>query len=168
VGANQTPKSLPVHGIFDRINWLYERHLKILSAKPAKALKDKIWASAFRRWAEEERLAWTQAINSDPLLPERLLPQRYLGRRAWQQRINVLGKARRDLENLSHRPAIFCKLVTTFCPIWTKDRADVTRQMPALGRTAGRPPSAHSPNRPSPHRRSCQCQYMTGCVSLRD
>jgi DNA-binding transcriptional regulator PaaX len=83
---------------FDRINSLYERHLNVLSEKPTMKLRDETHAKAFRRWAKAERLAWTMATSTDPLLPEHLLPHKYLGRRAWQRRIKVLGKARRDLE----------------------------------------------------------------------
>jgi phenylacetic acid degradation operon negative regulatory protein len=83
---------------FDRINRLYEQHLKILMTKPTDKLQDKLHARTFRQWAKAERAAWREAINSDPLLPERLLPRGYLGRRAWERRIKVLGKAKRDLE----------------------------------------------------------------------
>lgn len=83
---------------FDEINSRYRRHLNVLSAKPKKKLNSKTSAKALQQWAEAERLAWRVAIKCDPLLPERLLPHGYLGRRAWQQRIKILGKARRDVE----------------------------------------------------------------------
>ena len=86
---------------FGRINRLYEQHLKILMAKPTERLQNKSHARTFRRWAKAERAAWRKAINSDPLLPERLLPREYLGRRAWQRRIKVLGKAKQDLQTFT-------------------------------------------------------------------
>ncbi len=88
---------------FSRINHLYGRHLKILAAKPAGKLEKQIGATALRRWAAAERAAWIKAVSSDPLLPQRLLPPGYLGRRAWQRRIEAFGKARRDL--LTFNPA---------------------------------------------------------------
>jgi len=82
---------------FDVINQLYARYLKILKGKPIGKLTNKERAMTMRHWAEAERVAWRDAVNSDPLLPERLLPPGYLGRRAWQRRIEVLRKAKRDL-----------------------------------------------------------------------
>ena len=82
---------------FDVINQLYARYLKILKGKPIGKLTNKERAMTMRHWAEAERVAWRDAANSDPLLPERLLPPGYLGRRAWQRRIEVLRKAKRDL-----------------------------------------------------------------------
>ena len=83
---------------FDRINRLYARHGKILADKPAGKLRAKTQASALRRWAAAERGAWMNAVFSDPLLPQRLLPPGYLGRRAWKGRVEVLRKAGRDLD----------------------------------------------------------------------
>jgi DNA-binding transcriptional regulator PaaX len=42
-----------------------------------------------RQWLADERAAWLQAIKSDPLLPEPLLPENYLGRKAWHERRNT-------------------------------------------------------------------------------
>jgi phenylacetic acid degradation operon negative regulatory protein len=39
-----------------------------------------------RKWLGEERVAWMEAIASDPLLPEALWPETYLGRKAWAER----------------------------------------------------------------------------------
>jgi len=58
-------------------------------------------AMALRQWAEAERLAWREAVKWDPFLPQKLLPSGYMGRRAWQQRIEVLGNANRDLQTFS-------------------------------------------------------------------
>jgi phenylacetic acid degradation operon negative regulatory protein len=83
---------------FDVINQRYARYLKILKEKPIGKLTNKERAVTMRHWADAERAAWRDAVNSDPLLPERLLPPGYLGRRAWQRRIEVLRKAKRDLQ----------------------------------------------------------------------
>jgi DNA-binding transcriptional regulator PaaX len=42
--------------------------------------------------AADEREAWLAAVQSDPLLPERLLPADYLGRPAWERRKAVLRR----------------------------------------------------------------------------
>jgi phenylacetic acid degradation operon negative regulatory protein len=86
---------------FARINRLYSQHLKILGEKPGEKLNNKGHATALRQWAEAERLAWREAVKWDPLLPHKLLPSGYMGRRAWQQRIEVLGNAKRDLQTFS-------------------------------------------------------------------
>jgi DNA-binding transcriptional regulator PaaX len=86
---------------FDRINRLYAQHLKILRKKPLEKLNNKRRATALRQWAEMERLAWRDTVKWDPLLPQKLLPPGYLGRRVWQQRIDVLGQAKRDLHTFS-------------------------------------------------------------------
>jgi phenylacetic acid degradation operon negative regulatory protein len=39
-----------------------------------------------RKWLTDERAAWLEAIVGDPLLPEALLPEGYLGRRAFHER----------------------------------------------------------------------------------
>ena len=80
---------------FDRINEFYRQHLQILKEKPNR--KGAADALALRRWATAEREAWSKAIKLDPLLPQRLLPSGYQGQRAWERRIEVLGKAKRDM-----------------------------------------------------------------------
>lgn len=80
---------------FARINLHYSRHSEVLDRSPAdrfKDLKDTGAARALRRWAAEERNAWLTAVQSDPLLPERLLPADYPGHRAWERRKTVLGR----------------------------------------------------------------------------
>jgi phenylacetic acid degradation operon negative regulatory protein len=83
---------------FDRINQLYARQIKVLNEKPSGKLAKSGDARALRHWAWAERKAWLEAVSSDPLLPRQLLPPTYLGERAWQRRIKVLGKAKGDLE----------------------------------------------------------------------
>jgi phenylacetic acid degradation operon negative regulatory protein len=82
---------------FERINRRYTRHLKILGERPDGALKNEAAARELLRWAAAEREAWLDAITNDPLLPERILPTDYLGKRAWRRRIEVLREAGRQL-----------------------------------------------------------------------
>jgi phenylacetic acid degradation operon negative regulatory protein len=73
---------------FPRINHNYEVHLSVLSDVPRRgaALETR------RNWFATEWKAWERAMRSDPLLPEVLLPKRYLGREAWERRWQVLQR----------------------------------------------------------------------------
>jgi phenylacetic acid degradation operon negative regulatory protein len=82
---------------FERINRLYTRQMQILEERPRAALQSKGAAKVLLRWAAMEREAWLDAVQHDPLLPERILPFDYLGRRAWQRRVEVLREAGRQL-----------------------------------------------------------------------
>jgi len=84
---------------FERINFGYARHLKILEARPGGVLRNETAGKAFLSWASAEREAWVEAVTSDPLLPERILPSNYLGKPAWQRRIAVLRKAGQQLRS---------------------------------------------------------------------
>jgi phenylacetic acid degradation operon negative regulatory protein len=86
---------------FAQINRCYSRHLTILDLCPTGDLKDAGAAKALRRWATDEREAWLAAVQSDPLLPERLLPAEYLGRRAWQRRKAVLERTSERLRRFT-------------------------------------------------------------------
>jgi len=86
---------------FAGINDRYTRHLRVLDRCPLGELKDSAAARRLRRWAAEEREAWLSAVQSDPLLPERLLPADYRGRRAWTQRTTVLGRAGERLKSFA-------------------------------------------------------------------
>lgn len=86
---------------FDAINRSYAKHLKLLEQHPAGPLSDTQAAKALQRWATEERTAWQYAVEIDPLLPKRLLPADYLGRRAWQKRVEVLRQAGRQLQTFA-------------------------------------------------------------------
>jgi phenylacetic acid degradation operon negative regulatory protein len=49
-----------------------------------------------RKWLADERATWLEAIASDPLLPEALLPKDYLGQQALRERqitFSLLGRA---------------------------------------------------------------------------
>ncbi len=78
---------------FERINQRYARHLRVLGSCPSGPLLAGEPARALQRWATVERASWLEAVTSDPLLPERLLPIDYLGRQAWQRRVAVLSHA---------------------------------------------------------------------------
>ncbi len=83
---------------FSRINSNYSRYLQVLAQCPLDPLHCDAAAKRLRRWAELERMAWLEAVVDDPLLPHRLLPRGYMGKRAWRERVKVLGKASRLLK----------------------------------------------------------------------
>ena len=89
---------------FERINRRYARMLSILAERPAGTLKNEAAAKALLRWAKAEREAWLDAVTNDPLLPERILPDGYLGQRAWQRRIEVLREAGRQMQTFATNP----------------------------------------------------------------
>lgn len=74
---------------FEKINSLYQRHLDVMKRIPA----DHKHPSALRSWAGEENKAWLKAVRADPLLPAELLPERYLGRTAWRERLRMVRRA---------------------------------------------------------------------------
>jgi phenylacetic acid degradation operon negative regulatory protein len=86
---------------FERINCRYARHLEILGQRPGGALGTDTAAKALLRWAAAEREAWLDAVTNDPLLPETILPDDYLGRQAWRRRIEVLREAGRQLRSFT-------------------------------------------------------------------
>jgi len=83
---------------FPVINGHYARHLKLLEEFPAGPLRGRAMAKRLQCWAALEREGWLAAVNLDPLLPKCLLPPNYLGREAWQRRIEVLGLAGQQLQ----------------------------------------------------------------------
>jgi DNA-binding transcriptional regulator PaaX len=86
---------------FTRINQRYSRHLKILAELPREALRNETAAKALLGWAATERKAWLEAVTSDPLLPEKLLPSDYLGQKSWRQRTKVLREAYRQQQTFA-------------------------------------------------------------------
>jgi phenylacetic acid degradation operon negative regulatory protein len=83
---------------FAEINRRYTKEMKVLDQFPSAPPRDSATAAALQRWAAAERQAWFDAVSKDPLLPERLLPQDYLGRSAWHQRVQVLAQAGERLQ----------------------------------------------------------------------
>jgi phenylacetic acid degradation operon negative regulatory protein len=86
---------------FERINRHYARYIKILGERPDGVLKGEAAAKTLLRWAVAEREAWLDAVQSDPLLPERILPAGYLGQQAWRRRVDVLQEAGRQMRAFS-------------------------------------------------------------------
>jgi phenylacetic acid degradation operon negative regulatory protein len=82
---------------FERINHCYARHVKILGEKPGGTPGSEMAAKTLLRWAVAEREAWLEAVGSDPLLPEKILPAGYLGQQAWRRRVEVLQEAGRQI-----------------------------------------------------------------------
>jgi DNA-binding transcriptional regulator PaaX len=78
---------------FAEINQRYAVHQQVLQRRPRGCLGSKAAAVPFRRWLQEEQLAWSSAIEVDPLLPARLLPSRYSGCDAWRHRKKVMAEA---------------------------------------------------------------------------
>ena len=78
---------------FQLINKLYGDHLKILEKPAVAKVTTKNQAKVLLRWTQAEHRAWTDAIRADPLLPKVLLPDDYLGRRAWERRVQVMELA---------------------------------------------------------------------------
>ena len=86
---------------FAQINRRYARHLEVLERCPTDKLTNAEAIRALRRWAADEREAWLRAVQSDPLLPQCLLPKDYLGRRAWERRKRVLHRTGQRLRTFA-------------------------------------------------------------------
>jgi phenylacetic acid degradation operon negative regulatory protein len=86
-----------VNGAWDfrRINGLYEACLKVLRQLPRDKAGEGRQAEQLQRWAQEENAAWKEAASADPLLPDKLLPSGYMGKKVWHERIRVLAAAAR-------------------------------------------------------------------------
>jgi DNA-binding transcriptional regulator PaaX len=84
---------------FGEINERYAKCLHVLEARPGDPLRSAVAAQAFRKWATQERAAWLDAVTEDPLLPERLLPRDYLGRKVWKSRLSVMRQAAAQLRS---------------------------------------------------------------------
>jgi len=83
---------------FAAINHRYKKYLRILQDQPASKVSNEAEARSLRAWADTEQKGWWEAIHSDPLLPERILPPGYLGREAWRRRIQSLRLAGRQIQ----------------------------------------------------------------------
>ncbi len=83
---------------FEAINHRYKKHLKLLQQRPEASVSSEAEARLLHAWAVEEREGWWEAVRSDPLLPELILPDGYLGKEAWQQRIQSLRIAGRQIQ----------------------------------------------------------------------
>jgi phenylacetic acid degradation operon negative regulatory protein len=83
---------------FDRINRGYQKCLEVLSDPPRTRPKDGPSMTRLQLWAKVERCAWLEAVACDPLLPDCLLPQGYLGQQVWQIRVRTLAAVARLVE----------------------------------------------------------------------
>lgn len=80
---------------FNFVNGLYDECLRIFRKIPKVKPNDANSLLQLQQWGELERSAWRRAISADPLLPEPLLPEGYLGKQAWNERVLVLAEAAR-------------------------------------------------------------------------
>ena len=71
---------------FALVNRRYQSALDLAAEGLKLAENPSLRPAQFREWLASEREAWLAAVESDPLLPESLLPPEYLGREAWTQR----------------------------------------------------------------------------------
>ena len=71
------------------INQLYRKWLRILDQRPTAEPRTASAAKTLHAWALQERSAFLAAVLEDPLLPQRLLPEGYLGQNAWRSRIRA-------------------------------------------------------------------------------
>ena len=78
---------------FHQINRHYEKCLRVLSRLPMARPDNDSSARELFRWAQLERQAWREALDADPLLPDELLPDGYLGKEVWRERVRVLTAA---------------------------------------------------------------------------
>ena len=78
---------------FAGINRCYTVCQQVLDRCPYHCLKTKAAAVEFHHWFSKEREAWLNAVSLDPLLPKRLLPDSYLGCKAWRKRLKVMAEA---------------------------------------------------------------------------
>jgi phenylacetic acid degradation operon negative regulatory protein len=78
---------------FAAINKRYERHAQVLERRPQQPIADEAAARQLQRWFRDERLAWTEAMELDPLLPSRLHPAGYRGVKAWERRLEIMAEA---------------------------------------------------------------------------
>jgi len=86
---------------FRAINERYDRCEQLLSAMPKEPLVDAPAARRLQEWFRKERLAWSEAIELDPLLPECLHPSGYRGMKAWKQRLGIMADAARLMKSFA-------------------------------------------------------------------
>lgn len=76
---------------FVKIQRDYENYLTHLRSKP-----DGVGVNIRERlldWGKIEKQLWSDCMESDPLLPRELWPDRYYGEMAWKERIKTLRRA---------------------------------------------------------------------------
>jgi phenylacetic acid degradation operon negative regulatory protein len=70
---------------FDAINGAYRDYLDFIQARSNSGSID-------FAWSKQERLRWLDATKRDPMLPDSLLPDGYLGKHAWEERKRLLSR----------------------------------------------------------------------------
>jgi DNA-binding transcriptional regulator PaaX len=100
--AGETDRQI-VSGAWDfkRINQAYAEYLAVLDEFPAQWLVTETDAARLRHWLGKEREWWLNAISADPLLPEILLPRDYVGKKAWQRRLETLAAAAQQIRSFN-------------------------------------------------------------------
>jgi phenylacetic acid degradation operon negative regulatory protein len=83
---------------FAEVNRRYAAHQRVLAGRPLSRLESKATAESFSLWLRKEKVAWSHAIELDPLLPERLLPAHYAGREAWRLRTEAMTEAGKQMK----------------------------------------------------------------------
>ena len=78
---------------FEAINRSYERHAEILEQLPGQPIVGEAAACQWQQWFGQERLAWSETMSLDPLLPRCLHPDGYPGMKAWKRRLEIMGEA---------------------------------------------------------------------------
>ena len=73
----------------------YESHAAVLEQLPRQPIVGEAAARQLQRWFCEERLAWSETMSLDPLLPACLHPAGYPGIKAWKRRLAIMGEASR-------------------------------------------------------------------------
>lgn len=84
---------------FSKINKHYEAYIQHINSYRKHSSHKKL----DHLLAEEKKL-WDRALNQDPLLPKKLLPKVYLGRKAYQLRQQILPKIINSLLNKKDNP----------------------------------------------------------------
>jgi len=82
---------------FEAINQRYASYVQILERLPRRPIVGEAAAKELQRWFRDERLAWNEVMQRDPLLPECLFPPDYPGVKAWKQRLQTMAEAGRRM-----------------------------------------------------------------------
>jgi len=82
---------------FEAVNRSYERYAAVLEQLPRQPIVGAAAARQLQRWFREERLAWSETMNLDPLLPGCLHPAGYPGVKVWKRRLEIMGEASRQM-----------------------------------------------------------------------
>jgi len=84
---------------FERINACYSTYRQLLARRPRNRLNTRTATATFHHWLREERQSWAAAMVIDPLLPACLCPSEYQGNAAWQERLEVMGRAAEQMRS---------------------------------------------------------------------